>query len=189
MSARTSDRAANKKDAALVTAGRHRSDQPARRPFCPIPPGPGTAQSTAPALAAAGQRQPDGLASSAALPAQAAAITACWQSGKDASCLIRQVKAELALKKADGARCGRPGDLAPAAGLDLRLDAAANALGDLQVGQRMLKQEAGTEEAATAWRRLVPAGGQPATRTFSAWGPFWPWVMSNSTFCPSSRLR
>ncbi len=30
---------------------------------------------------------------------------------------------------------------------------------------------------------------QPTTLTFSAWGPFWPWVMSNSTFCPSSRLR
>ncbi len=26
------------------------------------------------------------------------------------------------------------------------------------------------------------------TLTFSAWGPFWPWVMSNSTFCPSSSL-
>jgi hypothetical protein len=32
------------------------------------------------------------------------------------------------------------------------------------------------------------ASGQPVTLTFSAWGPFWPWVMSNSTFCPSSRL-
>jgi hypothetical protein len=30
---------------------------------------------------------------------------------------------------------------------------------------------------------------QPMTLTFSAWGPFWPWVMSSSTFCPSSRLR
>ena len=36
--------------------------------------------------------------------------------------------------------------------------------------------------------RPAPAG-QPVTLTFSAWGPFWPWVMSNSTFCPSSRLR
>ena len=40
------------------------------------------------------------------------------------------------------------------------------------------------------WRRRRPLpGGQPVTLTFSAWGPFWPWVMSNSTFCPSSRLR
>ena len=37
-------------------------------------------------------------------------------------------------------------------------------------------------------RRSLPAR-QPMTLTFSAWGPFWPWVMSNSTFCPSSRLR
>ena len=35
---------------------------------------------------------------------------------------------------------------------------------------------------------LVPVG-QPMTLTFSAWGPFWPWVMSNSTCCPSCRLR
>jgi hypothetical protein len=30
---------------------------------------------------------------------------------------------------------------------------------------------------------------QPTTLTFSAWGLFWPCVMSNSTFCPSSMLR
>ena len=34
-----------------------------------------------------------------------------------------------------------------------------------------------------------PPVRQPVTLTFSAWGPFWPWVMSNSTFCPSSRPR
>jgi hypothetical protein len=37
--------------------------------------------------------------------------------------------------------------------------------------------------------RRSPLVRQPMTLTFSAWGPFWPWVMSNSTFCPSSRLR
>lgn len=26
-------------------------------------------------------------------------------------------------------------------------------------------------------------------RMFSAWGPFWPWVTSNSTFCPSCSSR
>ena len=36
--------------------------------------------------------------------------------------------------------------------------------------------------------RLLPVR-QAMTLTFSAWGPFWPWVMSSSTFCPSSRLR
>jgi hypothetical protein len=41
-----------------------------------------------------------------------------------------------------------------------------------------------------------PAAGQSSlpvpqlmTLTFSAWGPFWPCVMSNSTCCPSSKLR
>jgi hypothetical protein len=70
------------------------------------------------------------------LPAQAAALTARRQSEKGASCLIRQIKAELALKKSEEGG----GDLAPgadigygpAAELELRLDAAANALGDLQ---------------------------------------------------------
>jgi hypothetical protein len=123
--------------------------RPGRRPFCPVPPGHRKAQSTAGTLAAAGPRQPDGLASSAALPAQAAAITARCQPEKDAISLIRQIKA-------DAARCGRDGDLAPAADigygpaaeLDLRPDAAARAPGDLQAGQQMLTQQAGTEEAA-----------------------------------------
>ncbi len=37
--------------------------------------------------------------------------------------------------------------------------------------------------------RRSPLMRQAMTLTFSAWGPFWPCVMSNSTFCPSSRLR
>ena len=41
----------------------------------------------------------------------------------------------------------------------------------------------------TAHNRALVLVGQPMTLTFSAWGPFWPWVMSNSTFCPSWRLR
>ncbi len=46
------------------------------------------------------------------------------------------------------------------------------------------------EGASSLGVGVVPGRlGQPATLTFSAWGPFWPWVMSNSTFCPSSRLR
>jgi hypothetical protein len=139
------------------------------------------------------------------LPAKAAAITARRQSEKDASCLIRQIKARLALKKSEeGGRsqmrtrrrscsCADIG-YGLAAELDLRLDAAAHAPGDLQAGRRMLNQEAGTGDAAAAWRRPVPAGaslpvGQPVTLTFSAWGPFWPRVTSNSTFCPSSRPR
>jgi len=41
------------------------------------------------------------------LRAQAAAITTRRQPGKDAICLIRQIKAEPALVKADAARCGQ----------------------------------------------------------------------------------
>ncbi len=37
--------------------------------------------------------------------------------------------------------------------------------------------------------RPSPPVRQPVTLTFSAWGPFWPCVMPDSTFCPSSRLR
>ena len=43
-------------------------------------------------------------------------------------------------------------------GLDCAWDAAANAVGDPQARQQTLEQEAGTEEAAAAWRRLVPVG-------------------------------
>jgi hypothetical protein len=32
-------------------------------------------------------------------------------------------------------------------------------------------------------------GDQTITRTLEAWGPFWPWLTSNSTFWFSSRLR
>jgi hypothetical protein len=32
------------------------------------------------------------------------------------------------------------------------------------------------------------ARGQPRMM-FSAWGPFWPWVMSNVTFSPSTSSR
>jgi len=136
------------------------------------------------------QRQSHGLASLAASPAQAAANTARRQPEKDAISLIRQIKA-------DAARCGRGGDLARAAGIgygpaaepELRPDAAARPPGDPQAGQQMLTQQAGTEEAAAAWLRLVPAGASAGNPDVSAWGPFWPWVMSNSTFCPSSRLR
>jgi len=47
------------------------------------------------------------------------------------------------------------------------------------------------------WRPVNEAAAGPAVGlwrnhpilTFSACGPFCPWVMSNSTFWPSSRLR
>ena len=146
-----SDRADSKERRPLVTAGRHRPDQPARLGISlPGTAGTwyvnvgrkltlfqrrrhGTAQSTARTLAAAGQWQPDRLASLAALRIQAAATTAHWQSGRSTSPFIRQIKA-------DAARCEREGDLAraadirygPAAELEPHPLAAAKAPGNLQ---------------------------------------------------------
>src|SRR5215471_144779 len=48
-------------------------------------------------------------------------------------------------------------------------------------------QVRGRSDAVTA--EPVYPEHQSTTLTFSAWGPFWPCVMSNSTFCPASRLR
>src|ERR1019366_4763102 len=83
------------------------------------------------------------------LRSRAAAMTARWQSEQNAIAAITQIKAELALKKAAVARFEREDDLAGAADihyqqiaeLELRLNAAAKALGDLQGGQRLLKDE------------------------------------------------
>jgi hypothetical protein len=47
----------------------------------------------------------------------------------------------------------------------------------------------GGDGPASGRQLSLVSAGQPMTLTFSAWGPFWPWVMSNSTFCPSCKLR
>jgi hypothetical protein len=93
----------------------------------------------------------------ATVRAPAAAITTRRQPGKNAICLIRQIKAEPALIEAAAARCEREADLARAAEPELRPDAAARACGDLQAGQRMLTQQADTEDAAATRRGVVPA--------------------------------
>jgi len=65
---------------------------------------------------------------------------------------------------------------------------------------RVFAPPAARPRSVTCWRMVTRGlrgvrGGrslpmrQAMTLTFSAWGPFWPCVMSNSTFCPSSRLR
>ena len=98
----------------------------------------------------------------AALRAQAAAMTAQWRAEQDAISEIGRIKQELALKRADAARCERAGDLARAADigygqvadLDRRLAATAKALADLQASGGMLKSEVDTEEVAaivSAW--------------------------------------
>ena len=98
----------------------------------------------------------------AALRAQAAAMTAQWRAEQDAISEIGRIKQELALKRAEAARCERAGDLARAADigygqvadLDRRLAATAKALADLQASGGMLKSEVDTEEVAaivSAW--------------------------------------
>ena len=98
----------------------------------------------------------------AALQAQAAAMTAQWRAEQDAISEIGRIKQELALKRAEAARCERAGDLTRAADigygqvadLDRRLAATAKALADLQASGGMLKSEVDTEEVAaivSAW--------------------------------------
>jgi ATP-dependent Clp protease ATP-binding subunit ClpB len=107
------------------------------------------------------------------LRSRAAAMTARWQSEQNAIAAITQIKAELALKKAAVARCEREDDLAGAADiryrqiaeLELRLNAAAKALGDLQGGQRLLKDEVDQADVAavvSAWT------GVPVSRLMEA---------------------
>jgi ATP-dependent Clp protease ATP-binding subunit ClpB len=98
----------------------------------------------------------------AALQAQATAMTAQWRAEQDAISEIGRIKQDLALKRAEAARCERAGDLARAADigygqvadLDRRLAATAKALADLQASGGMLKSEVDTEEVAaivSAW--------------------------------------
>jgi ATP-dependent Clp protease ATP-binding subunit ClpB len=89
-------------------------------------------------------------------------MTAQWRAEQDAISEIGRIKQELALKRAEAARCERAGDLARAADigygqvadLDRRLAATAKALADLQASGGMLKSEVDTEEVAaivSAW--------------------------------------
>jgi ATP-dependent Clp protease ATP-binding subunit ClpB len=98
----------------------------------------------------------------AALRTQAAAMTAQWRAEQEAISSIRQIKEELAGKRAEAARWERAGDLARAADiaygqigdLDRRLNAAAKMLADRQADGGMLKSEVDTEEVAavvSAW--------------------------------------
>ena len=98
----------------------------------------------------------------AGLRVQAAELTARWRAEQDAIVAIRQIKQELAAKRADAARFERAGNLVRAADvgygqvgeLDRRLGAAIKALAELQAAGAMVKSEVDTEEVAavvSAW--------------------------------------
>jgi ATP-dependent Clp protease ATP-binding subunit ClpB len=98
----------------------------------------------------------------AGLRVQAAELTARWRAEQDAIAAIRQIKQELAAKRADAARFERAGNLVRAADvgygqvgeLDRRLGAAIKALAELQAAGAMVKSEVDTEEVAavvSAW--------------------------------------
>ncbi|HEX7267060.1 MAG TPA: AAA family ATPase [Streptosporangiaceae bacterium] len=98
----------------------------------------------------------------AALRTQTAAMTAKWQAEQEAISSIRQIKEELAGKRAEAARWERAGDLARAADiaygqigdLERGLNAAVKTLADRQAGDGMFKSEVDTEEVAavvSAW--------------------------------------
>ena len=98
----------------------------------------------------------------AGLRAQAAEMTARWRAEHEAIAVIQQIKQELAAKRAAAARFERAGNLARAADigygqvgeLDLRLEAAAKALAELQATGGMVKSEVDPEEVAavvSAW--------------------------------------
>ena len=58
----------------------------------------------------------------------------------------------------------------------------------IRPGRAAAGSAAGPAESLDRARRAGRGAAQTG-RTWSAWGPFWPWVTSNSTRWPSSRLR
>jgi ATP-dependent Clp protease ATP-binding subunit ClpB len=98
----------------------------------------------------------------ARLRTQAAAMTDRWRAEQEAISVIRQVKQDLAAKRAEAIRYERAGNLTRAADigygqvgeLDRRLEAAVKALAELQAAGGMVKSEVDTEEVAavvSAW--------------------------------------
>src|SRR5579875_310425 len=100
---------------------------------------------------------------------QVDAMTAHWQSEKDAISAIREVKGELEAARGQAERFERDGDLAKAAEirygqvpeLERRVEEATKALAELQSEQRMLKEEVDAEDVAEVVSRWT---GVPVSR-------------------------
>ncbi len=107
------------------------------------------------------------------LSEQADAMTARWQSEKEAIASIRQLKEELESAKGDAERFARDGDLTRASEirygqlpeLEQRIELATTVLADLQASGAMLKEEVDAEDVAEVVSRWT---GVPVTRLLEA---------------------
>ena len=100
---------------------------------------------------------------------QASAMTAHWQSEKDAIAAIRDLKGELEARKGEAERYEREGDLGRASEirygelpkLESRIGEATKRLEELQSTQKMLKEEVDAEDVAEVVARWT---GVPVSR-------------------------
>ncbi len=107
------------------------------------------------------------------LKEQAGAMTARWQSEKDAIAEIRRRKEELEAAKGEAERLARDGDLTRASEirygtvpeLERRIGEATDALAKQQAGGAMLKEEVDAEDIAEVVSRWT---GIPVTRLMEA---------------------
>jgi len=107
------------------------------------------------------------------LKEQADAMTARWQSEKDAIAAIRGLKEELETRKGEAERYARDGDLTRASeirygvvpDIERRIEDATKALAELQSSGAMLKEEVDAEDIAEVVSRWT---GIPVTRLMEA---------------------
>ena len=103
------------------------------------------------------------------LQEQSVAMTAHWQSEKEAITTIQSLKGELEHQRGEAERLARDGDLAQAAeirygvipDLERQIEEATHALDELQKTQRFLKEEVDAEDVAEVVSR---ATGVPVSR-------------------------
>ena len=103
------------------------------------------------------------------LTEESSAMTAHWQSEKEAITTIQSLKGRLEQRRSDAERLGREGDLAEASeitygvvpDLERQIEVATAALDELQRTQRFLKEEVDAEDVAEVVSR---ATGVPVSR-------------------------
>ncbi len=103
------------------------------------------------------------------LTEESSAMTAHWQSEKEAITTIQSLKGQLEQRRSDAERLGREGNLAEASeitygvvpDLERQIEVATAALDELQKSQRFLKEEVDAEDVAEVVSR---ATGVPVSR-------------------------